>query len=304
MSLHRYFLHNGRIRETNEPSLFPGQLGLLAGWGVFTTLRVVDGTLFAWERHWARMSRDAQLLNVEMPGDDSGPGDASSKIERDLVRLVELNQTPDCTMRLVVVRNGGGLWEGPASGKSSDTIALTASSKRWVNGVRLGIQQHGRYAAGDFTRAKVLSWAHNLRWAERAQELGFDEVILLNEFGRVAECTSANLFAVFGNEVVTPPLSDGCLPGITREVLLEGIRVPGVSVVERSLTVEDLGRADQVFITSTTRGLLTVREVAGGELANRGDVCGRLLSAFDAFVGHDIALRRSASGTYRAPVNA
>jgi branched-chain amino acid aminotransferase len=217
---------------------------------------------------------------------------------------VELNETPDCTMRLVVVRNGGGLWEGPASGRASDTIALTASSKRWGNGVRLGIQQHGRYAASDFTRAKVLSWAHNLRWAERAQEQGFDEVILLNEFGRVAECTSANVFAVFGKEVVTPPLSDGCLPGITREVLLDEIRVPGVSVIEGSLTVEDLDRADQVFITSTTRGLLTVREVAGRELANRGDVCDRLLSAFDAFVEQDIARRRSASGTYRAPVNA
>ena len=46
--------------------------------------------------------------------------------------------------------------------------------------------------------AKILSWAHNLRWAERAQEQGFDEVILLNEIGRVAECTSANVFAVFG----------------------------------------------------------------------------------------------------------
>ena len=64
MSIHRYFLHNGKIREAAEASLFPGQLGLLSGWGVFSTLRVVDGALFAWERHWARMSRDARLLNV------------------------------------------------------------------------------------------------------------------------------------------------------------------------------------------------------------------------------------------------
>src|ERR1700688_557765 len=108
MSLHRYFLHNGRIRETNEPSLFPGQLGLLAGWGVFTTLRVVDGALFAWERHWARMSRDAELLNVQMPPD-------ADQLEQDLLRLVERNEAANCTMRLVVVRNTGGFWEGPAS---------------------------------------------------------------------------------------------------------------------------------------------------------------------------------------------
>jgi branched-chain amino acid aminotransferase len=291
MSVHRYFLHNGKVKEVAEASLFPGQLGLLSGWGVFTTLRVVDGALFAWERHWARMSRDAQLLNVEMPRE---PG----QVEPDLLRLVEVNETPNCTMRLVVVRNSGGLWEGPASGRASDTIALTADSKRWGKSVRLGIQPHARHAASDFTRAKVLSWAHNLRWAERAQEQGFDEVLLLNEFGRVAECTSANVFAVFGQEVATPPLSEGCLPGITREVLLEVGRLQGVQMVERELTVGELYRADEVFITSTTRGILPVTEIAGTVLSARGDVCERLSRAFHEFVDRDIAARK------RTPVNA
>jgi branched-chain amino acid aminotransferase len=288
MSIHRYLLHNGKVREAAEASLFPGQLGLLSGWGVFTTLRVVDGALFAWERHWARMKRDAQLLNVDMPRE-------SGEVEQDLLRLLELNQAPNCTMRLVVVRNGGGLWEGPASGRASDTIALTADSKRWGDSVKLGVQPHARFAAGDFTRAKVLSWAHNLRWAERAQEQGFDEVILLNEFGRVAECTSANVFAIFGQEVATPPLSEGCLPGITREVLLEEVRLPGVQMVERELTVEELTRADEVFITSTTRGLLRVREIGGQGLSCRGDVCDRLLRAFHSYVSLDIAQRKRTS---------
>jgi branched-chain amino acid aminotransferase len=296
MSIHRYLLHNGKIKETAEASLFPGQLGLLAGWGVFTTLRVVDGALFAWERHWARMSRDARLLNVEMPRD---PG----QVERDLVHLAEKNEAPDCTMRLVVIRNGGGFWEGPSSGRASDTIALTAASKRWGASVRLSIQPHARFAASDFTRTKVLSWAQNLRWAERAQEQGFDEVILLNEYGRVAECTSANVFAVFGQEISTPPVSEGCLPGITREVLLEEVRVPGLRLMERELTVDELYQADEVFITSTTRGLLPVREIADRALTGQGDVCERMLRAFESCVGRDIARRRSAS-TWVAPVNA
>jgi branched-chain amino acid aminotransferase len=285
MSIHRYFLHNGKIKEAAEASLFAGQLGLLSGWGIFTTLRIVDGVPFAWERHWARMSRDAQLLNVEMPRD-------LSSVEQDLLRLIERNQAPNCTMRLIVVRNSGGFWEGPASGRASDMIALTAAFKRWGDNVRLGIQPSARYAASDFTRAKVLSWAPNLRWAERAQEQGFDEVILLNEFGRAAECTSANLFAAFGNEVVTPPLSEGCLPGITREVLLEEIRVPGIQTIERELTLEELYHADEVFITSTTRGLLPVREIAGRALSSSIDVCGRLLQAFNSYLSSDIARRK------------
>jgi len=285
MAIHRCYLHNGTIKEATEPGLFPGQLGLLSGWGIFTTLRIVDGVPFAWERHWARMSRDARLLNVEMPKDPV-------VLEHDLIRLTERNEAPNCTMRVVVVRNSRGFWEGPGTGTASDTIALTASSKDWSNTVRLAIQPNGRFAAGEFTTAKVLSWAHNLRWAERAQEQGFDEVILLNESERVAECTSANLFASFGTKVITPPVSDGCLPGVTREVLLEEGRKAGLPIAEEHLKLDDLYRADEVFITSTTRGLKPVMEIAGRKLPGKTEVCDRLLAAFNEYLKNDIARRK------------
>lgn len=289
MSIHRFFLHNGAIREASDPAFYPGQLGLLAGWGVFSTLRAVDGVLFAWERHWARMSRDAALLHVEMPPD-------AAAVERDLLRLVETNGNPNCTLRVVIVRNGGGLWEGPAGGRASDLIALTADSKRWGESVRLGVQPHGRYAANEFAGAKILSWGPNLCWAERAVRQGFDEVILLNEMDRVAECTSANIFAVFGNRVLTPPVSEGCLPGVTREVLLE-LRLPEIEMLERPLTLDELHDADGVFITSTTRGLLRVREIAGRALPLRGNVGERLAAAFNTYLRADIARRKDAPVT-------
>jgi branched-chain amino acid aminotransferase len=290
MSIHRYFLHNGKIREASEASLFAGQLGLLSGWGVFSTLRVSEGALFAWEKHWARMSRDARLLNVEMPADPDA-------VERDIIRLIDANHAPEATLRLVVVRNTGGLWQGPSSGLATDTIVLTADLKNWGESIRLSIQPHARYAASEFTSAKILSWAANLRWAERAQEQGFDEVILLNELGRVSECTSANLFASFGNQVVTPPISEGCLPGVTRDVLVHEIHVPDVTVIERPLALEEFYNADGVFITSTTRGLLHVREIAGRPLENRGDACHRLGSAFLSYLRADIARRKTATVT-------
>lgn len=286
MSVHRFFLHNGRILEATEASLFAGQVGLLSGWGVFSTLRAVDGALFAWERHWARMSRDARLLNVEMPAD-------SNAVERDILRLLEANSAMNCTLRLVIVRNLGGIWQGPGSGRASDTIALTADSRQWGDSVRLGIQPHARYAANEFAGAKILSWGPNLCWLERANKQGFDEVVLLNEHDRVAECTSANIFAVFGDQVWTPPVGEGCLPGVTREVLLDDVRVPGVELIEHPLTIEDLYRADGVFLTSTTRGLLRVSEIAGRTLQTTGDVGERLGRAFDACLRADIARRRS-----------
>jgi branched-chain amino acid aminotransferase len=166
--------------------------------------------------------------------------------------------------------------------------------KQWGASVRLDVQANARYAAGEFTTAKILSWAHNLRWAERAQENGFDEVVLLNERGAVSECTSANIFAIYGNEVLTPPQSDGCLPGITREVLLNEIHVPGITIQERTLTVEDFHAADEVFITSSTRDLLSVRELAGKALNQRGNVREKLSQAFQAYVLEDVARRGKA----------
>jgi branched-chain amino acid aminotransferase len=289
MAIHSHILHNGEIREASEPLFMAGQVGLLSGWGVFSTLRVKDGALFAWERHWARMLRDARLLNVTMPQDEA-------ELEGQLMQLVEANGRPNCTLRLVVVRNGGGMWAaqlssmpGASGARASDVIALTADSKDWGESVRLTVQPNARFAAGEFTGAKILSWSENLVWAERAQQQGFDETILLNEYGRVAECTSANIFAVSGNDVFTPPVSDGCLPGITREVLLQELQVPGVRIMERGLSVADLEAADEVCITSTTRDLLPVREIAGKTLGGRREVRERVTAAFRQFMQEDIS---------------
>jgi D-alanine transaminase len=85
------------------------------------------------------------------------------------------------------------------------------------------------------------------------------------------------------------------LPGITREVLLEEVRVPGLHVAEGALTLDDLYRAGEVLITSTTRGLLPVREIAGRTLNRGHDAGSRLSAAFQAFFARDIAHRKSAA---------
>lgn len=76
---------------------------------------------------------------------------------------------------------------------------------------------------------------------------GFDEVVLLDDKDRVSECTSANIFAATAEGVLTPPLDSGCLPGVTREILLHDARVPEFPVIECHLSVEDLYRADSAF---------------------------------------------------------
>ena len=286
MVLHRFILHNDRIHEASETVLAPGQVGLLAGWGVFTTLRVADGVPFAFERHWARISRDAAAMHVPIPND-------SEALRLKLLELVEANQAFNCTLRLVIVRNGGGMWAGPSNGRASDVIALTADSKDWGEGVKLGIVPHARHAACEFSTTKILSWAMNLTWVETAQQRGLDEVILLNELGDVAECTSANIFVSNSGQVWTPPISSGCLPGITREVLLGEIHVPGIQIVEKKLTPAELENADEVFITSTTRNLLPVRQIEGKKIGRTDETSRALAKAFGQYVERYVAARKA-----------
>jgi branched-chain amino acid aminotransferase len=193
------------------------------------------------------------------------------------------------------VRNGGGMWAGPSNGRASDVVALTADSKDWGDGVKLGYVPHARHAGCEFATTKILSWAMNLTWVERAQERGLDEVILLNEHGDVAECTSANIFASTGGQVWTPPVSSGCLPGITREVLLSEIHVPGIQIVEKTLTPADLENADEVFITSTTRNLLPVHESEGKKVGRTDHTRKALAQAFGEYVERYVAGHKGAA---------
>lgn len=283
--MHSLLLHNGAIRDAGKLLISPGQVGFLNGWGVFSTIRVKDGVLFAFERHYARMQRDASRVRV--------PFEASADyLERDLLKLVEANQAFNATLRVAVVRNRGGQFEGPAIERGADVIAFTADLTRWGSEVSLMYVAHGRHSASPFAGAKVTSWSQNLSWNEEAHERGFDEVILLNEHGLVSECTSANIFAIRGTEVWTPTLAgSGCLPGVTRAVLLEEIRVPGLDMIERDFAPRELEEADQVFITSTTRDLVAVGAVEGRKLRRNPAVFGPLLDAFHQYQSSYVAAR-------------
>jgi len=286
--IHRFIAHNGVIREASDRLLSPGQVGLLSGWGVFSTLRVDDGTLFAFERHWARISRDAAALHVPLPPD-------SEAVRRSLLELVEANGAYNSTLRLAIVRNTGGMWAGPSTGAACDVIALTADLKHWGGGVKLSYVANGRYSACEFAGAKILSWAMNLTWLETVQSRGFDEAILLNERGEVAECTSANIFIANGNRVWTPPLSSGCLPGVTREIILTAIDVPGIAVGEKTLAPAEVEAADEVFITSTTRNLLPVAQIEGRDVGRGAQARQAIDQTFGAYVRRYIEEHSSGS---------
>jgi branched-chain amino acid aminotransferase len=284
--LHPHILHNGEIRRGEEPVIAAGQIGALSGWGVFSTIRISRGILFEYPRHFARMKHDAALIRVPFPADGAA-------LEHDLMKLVEANGHGhlDCTLRVAVMRNKGGLWQSPLIERDYDVFALTADLKDWGRAVRLAMTPNGRFAGSRFAGAKVLSWAENLTSYEEAHSRGYDEVLLLNERGELSECTSANIFLAFGNQVFTTPLASGCLPGVTRDVILHELKVPGIRVSEKTLYPADLETADEVFITSTTRDLLSVVEVEGMHVRHEGHARESLQDAFGHYIDSYVTAR-------------
>lgn len=281
--LHRFIFHNDKVVAMEEARLSPGQAGLLNGWGLFTTLHVFDGELFAFERHWKRLEKDAARTHCPFPFE-------AEKVREQLREVIRANHVKEGAARIYAIYNRVGHWRSDENFPLVDLILVTTNLPEYRSPARLNLRAEGRHAASPLAGVKVTSWLNNAWNAYEAQEAGFDEVVLLNERGEVSECTAANVFCVRGGKVQTPPLESGCLEGITRSILLEiGPRI-GISCAEATLRPEDLYAADEVFISSTNRNLLPVGEIAGHGYANApGPVTRRLDEAFSAYIKEYLA---------------
>jgi len=271
--------HNDRILPLEEAHLSPGQVGLLTGWGVFTTLRVYQGVPFALERHWTRLVRDSGHLAMNLDGYGL-PG-----LRQAVVELVRANQRPEATARVSFIKNSGGLWAQAENRPPVDLLVFTRELTTWPAAHRLLLQPAGLFSGGEYAGTKVLSWVRNAATLAKVHSQGYDDALLVNEKGQLAECTSANVFLVRDGVVLTPTLDSGCLPGISREVLLEIAPATGIKIREQDLTVDDLSSAEEVFITSTTREVAAVGFIdPNWKYPTPGKVTSALARAFQAYV--------------------
>jgi branched-chain amino acid aminotransferase len=283
--IHRFVCHNHQVLPIEQVRLSPGQAGLLNGWGLFTTIRVVEGVPFAFERHWKRLQHDAERTRCPFPfGQDA--------VLARLGEVLRANQVREGCARIYIVNNQAGFWRSAEDLPQADLIIYTSGLPSYHEPARLAVRAQGRHAASPLAGVKVTSWLNNVWSLEEAQKAGFDEVLLLNERGEVAECTAANIFCVRGERVTTPPLSAGCLEGVTRAVLLEMGAAAGAPVEERTLLPEDLYVAEEVFISSTNRNLLAVGEIDGRKIAAApGLITQKLEKAFAAYVQRYVEAR-------------
>jgi branched-chain amino acid aminotransferase len=285
--IHPNVFHNESLLPVEKVRLSPGQAGLICGWGIFTTLRISRGEAFAYERHWRRLEKDAAITRLPMPY-------TAAKVRVHLHEVIRVNKITEGCARIYLIYNTVGFWQSNEKQPQVDLIIYTASLPEHHEPVRLALREHGRHAASALAGVKSISWLNNVWAVAEAAKEGFEEVVMLNERGEVAECTSANIFAVKGSKVFTPPLNSGCLEGVTRGILMEIAPEAGISVVEQALRLEDLHSAEEVFISSTNRNLISVGEVAGHKFAAApGPVCQRLNGLFDAYVDDYVTRRLS-----------
>jgi branched-chain amino acid aminotransferase len=287
--IHPNIFHNDSLLPIEKVRLSPGQAGLVCGWGIFTTLRISRGEAFAYERHWRRLEKDAAITRIPLPC-------TAAKVRVHLHEVIRANKVAEGCARVYLIYNTVGYWQSDEKQPQVDLIIYTAALPEHRDSVRLGVREHGRHAASPLSGVKSISWLNNVWAVAEATKEGFDEVVMLNERGEVAECTSANIFAVKDGKILTPPLNSGCLEGVTRGILMEIAPETGISVVEQALRPEDLFSADEIFISSTNRNLISVSEIAGQKIAT-GPVCDRMNDLFESYVDEYVSRRLTASSS-------
>lgn len=287
--IHRHVFHNDKLIPIEDCRLSPGQAGLICGWGLFTTIRIVKGEAFGYERHWRRLEKDAAIIRMPLPN-------TGTRVRVHLQEVIRANKVSEGCARIYLIYNQVGIWRSDEAMPQVDLVIYSADLPQYREPLKLGIREHGRHAASALSGVKSISWLPNVWAVAEAQKEGFDEVVLLNERGEVAECTAANIFIVKGDKVYTPPLASGCLEGVTRGILMEIAPEAGIAVVEQTIKPEDFATADEVFISSTNRNLIGVGEIRGQKIpVAPGPVTRRLDEIFDAYVADYVSRRQTAS---------
>jgi branched-chain amino acid aminotransferase len=230
---------DGLLGPVGEMRIDPRDRGFTLGDGLYETIRAKNGTPLRSDRHFARLRVGLGMLEIPLTVDEARLVDAMQAV------LAE-NKLADGVIRLTVSRGIGarGLPPDPAA---IPTVVITAAPYHAPTPGRAMIATvTRRNALSPLSRIKVTSCADNILARIEATRLGFDDAILLNGAGFVAEATAANLFAVIDGILVTPPVDDGALPGVMRGAIIDRM-----AVAEGSLTPEDLARASELFLTTS-----------------------------------------------------
>ena len=279
---------DGQIVSPAEAKVSVFDRGFLYGDSVFETIRTYDGQPYALDEHIERLAGSAQRVAIELPV-------SVGQLRERVLRVVQESGNPESYIRLMVTRGSGELGLAPdLAVEPLVVILVTPLTPPPPEAYREGIAviSHHTRRATDSTLAegaKVGNYLASVLAMKEAKSRGAAEALILDADGRVVEGATSNLFLFTSGPrpvLVTPPVSAGILPGITRAGVLEVARELGLQVELRAPTLDDLHRASEVFISSSIRELLPVVRIDDQQVGDGrpGPLTRQIHEAFRAFV--------------------
>ena len=238
---------DGRVGTADECRVSILDHGLLYGDGVFEGIRITGGRIFRLHDHLTRLARSARAIGLSLPY-------PVSEIVDIVCATARAHGEAEAYVRLLVTRGVGALTLDPTDCTEPRLYCIVAGMRMFPPEIRergLSMMTAAqRRPQSDMLdpQVKSLNYLNNVLAKREARVRGYDDALLLNTAGRIAEASGANVFAVIDGELVTPPSSEGALPGITRRTLLECAAAGGRRAHERPLTRYDLLAAEEAFI--------------------------------------------------------
>ena len=255
----QYVNVNGAVVAADQARLSALNRGALYGDGLFETMLAWRGTVFRLDAHLRRLfdSAGELMLNVGVPA-----GELSTRIDATLAA----NGLGHARVRLTAIRGGE---PGMAIDRAEPAVIIIQTTPvadtphALHQTVRCIVSRIRRSPDNPVVRHKTLNYLPSLLAHGEACAAGADDAIFLNSRGELAEGCTSNLFLVRGGRVFTPPLDAGILPGTVREVVLQECTADGIPASEAVLTLDDLAAADEVFLSSSIRGIAAASDVSG-----------------------------------------
>lgn len=276
---------NGELISANEACVSPFDLGLTVGLGVFETMAAYDGKVFAYNLHHARLIKSAEVFALPVP--------ERSVITAAITEVIEANHYHQGRYRIRVTLSGGvnqlggGSEQGDVmvTARPADSASGSDSAKlAWVPFV---INERAATAG-----VKSTSYADHVLAYRHALNAGADEALMLNSQGHLAEASMSNVFVVKDSVVRTPSLASGCLPGVTRQLVIGLCADLDLPIMECQLGEQDIDNADEIFLTSSLREIqaaaLLGTEARATE-AVTGEVTVRLAEAYAEMVRKELS---------------
>jgi branched-chain amino acid aminotransferase len=246
---------NGELRDHDDSQVGAFDRGLTVGDGVFETIAVRAGRPLAVTRHLARLVRSAVALGLPAPE----PGALRAAVDE----VTAAGGATDAVLRVVYTSGTGPLGSDRGDGTPTAAVLLGPLPDRPPI-TDVATVPWPRNERGALVGVKTTSYAENVLALAEARRHGASEAIFANTAGNLCEGSGTNVFLVLDGLLLTPPLSAGCLAGVTRSLIIDCC---GLDVVERDVAVTALAGAEEAFLTSATRNVQAIRTVDGGALA-------------------------------------